>query len=124
MVTIATQPKSGSADIHDLFLDEAGNLAMARDAEAVGQHARQRIMTYRGEWFLDTQVGVPWLQQIMGQSPVTRSVLAEAVIKTELSETRGATGIDSFSISFDRTKRSIDSYDISVSTIYDVSAQL
>ena len=124
MITIATQPKPGSADIHDLFLDASGNLAMARDAEAIGQHARQRIMTYRGEWFLDIQVGVPWLQQIMGQSPVTRSVLAEAVIKTELFETRGVTGIDSFAISFDRIKRSLDSYNISVSTMFDSSAQL
>lgn len=43
---------------NDLVLDETGSLVLVRDAEAVGQHARQRLMMFRGEWFLDPEAGV------------------------------------------------------------------
>lgn len=39
---------------NDLYLAADGNLAVATDALAVGQHGRQRLQTHAGEWFLDT----------------------------------------------------------------------
>ena len=81
--------------IADIFCDAAGNLVMAHDAEAVGQHARQRLMTYRGEWFQNKNVGVPWFRDILGKG--ADLALAEATIKPVILKTDGVTAILSFS---------------------------
>ena len=104
-------------DPADLYLDEQGNLAMVEDAEAVGQHARQRLMTYEGEWFLDNEVGVPWLTNVLGLQ--YDPVLAESVVKAELLDTDGVEEITSFSVRFSRELRNLSSHDIDVVTDYD-----
>ena len=106
----------GSA-LADLYLEADGNLAVVRDAEAVGQHVRVRLMTYEGEWFLDNQAGVPWLRDLLGggQDPV----LAESLIKAEILDTDGVTGINSFSVRFDNQTRGLAAFNIEVTTVYD-----
>ena len=100
----------------DLHLDDMGNLATVTDTEAVGQHVRQRLMSYEGEWFLDKSVGVPWLTEVMGGS--YDPVVAEALTKAEILETDGVTEVSSFSIRFNRAVRGIESYNIAVETVY------
>lgn len=102
---------------NDLFLDADGNLATVTDAEAVGQHTRQRLQTYQGEWFLDTTAGVPWLSDILGRQ--YDPALAEAVIKAEIFKTLGVTGITSFSTSFSRETRHLSAFAITIETIFD-----
>jgi hypothetical protein len=102
---------------NDVFLEEDGNLAFVYDAEAVGQHGRQRLKTFRGEWFLDTTAGVPWLDQLMGKR--FNPALGEALVKAELLETDGITGISSFSVSFDNARRNLIIREIEVTTTYD-----
>lgn len=102
---------------NDLFLRADKSLAVVTKAEAVGQHVRQRLKTFQGEWFLDTTAGVPWLAQIMGRG--YDPALAEAVVKAEILATDGVKEITSFSVSFDRTLRNLIIRDIEVLTIYD-----
>ena len=102
---------------NDLFFEADGNLAIVTDAEAVGQHVRQRLMTYSGEWFLDTTCGVPWLTELMGRQ--YDPALAEAVVKAEIVDTNGVTGIEDFSVSFTRDIRRLNIKNISITTIYD-----
>lgn len=109
-------------DPADIYLDETGNLMIVEDAEAIGQHARQRLMTFEGEWFLDKDAGVTWLTDILGQT--YNPILAEALTKTEILETDGVTEIESFSIRFDQNLRHLKSYDISVKTEYDERVDL
>jgi hypothetical protein len=103
-------------DTNDLFID-GNSLAVVRDAEAVGQHARQRLMTFRGEWFLDTTAGVTWLDEIFGRA--YDPALAEAIVKTELVQTDGVESIDTFAIRFDRTTRGVIIDEIAATTVYD-----
>lgn len=104
-------------DTNDLYLAEDGQLAVVRDAAAVGQHVRQRLMTFVGEWFLDTTAGVPWLDQIMGRA--YDPALAEAVVKAEIIKTDGVTEIVSISIGFDNDPRRLVIKEIEVLTTYD-----
>lgn len=113
--------RDGSAPA-DLYLADDGQLAVVRDAEAVGQHARQRLMAHEGEWFLDRMVGVPWVRDILGKG--YDPVLAEAVIKAEILDTDGVTGIRSFKVQFDRSVRNLSAHDIEVETVYDVEVKL
>lgn len=107
---------------NDLYLDSSGNLAMVTDAKAVGQHVRQRLMTFASEWFLDTDAGVKWLTQIMGQG--YDPALAEAVVKAEVLDTDGVTGIIGFSVNFVRDRRQLDIKGIQVTTVYETEVQI
>lgn len=101
---------------NDIYLADDGNLAFVHEAEAVGQHVRQRLKTFEGEWFLDTTAGVPWLTDILGNA--YDPALAEAVIKAEILETDAVTEITSFSVRFDNHNRSLEAFNITVSTEY------
>lgn len=107
---------------NDLFLEADGNLAIVRDAKAVGQHVRQRLMTYEREWFLDTTAGVPWLDEIMGRR--YDPALAEAVVKAEILDTDAVVEITSFSVGFVRNIRQLQIKDINVLTDYDQEASV
>ena len=102
---------------NDLYLDASNKLALVRDAKAVGEHVRQRLMTYTGEWFLDTTTGVPWLDEIMGKG--YDPALAEAVVKEKILDTHGVKEITSFSVTFDYALRRLNIRDIAVLTVYD-----
>lgn len=109
-------------ETNDVFLDAEGNLAMAFDAEAIGQHARQRVQTFAGEWYLDTTAGLPWVEQILGKR--YDPALAEAVVKAEILNTDGVTEITSFSIAFDRSSRGVFIREVEVGTEYGEEASL
>ncbi|MCA0342009.1 MAG: hypothetical protein LCH99_20075 [Proteobacteria bacterium] len=107
---------------NDLFLRADKSLAVVTDAEAVGQHTRQRLQTHEGEWFFDTSAGVPWLDQILGKA--YDPALAEAVVKAEILDTDQVTGIEGFSVSFDRATRGLNIRSIEVMTGYQEVVQV
>lgn len=109
-------------DPADLFLDARGNLAIVQDNEAIGQHVRQRIMSFEGEWFLDKEVGMPWVRNILGGQ--YDPVLAESVLKTEILGTDGVTEITSFSVRFDNSTRGLEASNVEVLTVYDAEVQI
>jgi hypothetical protein len=103
--------------ISDFFLDANGNLAVAKGPEAVAHHVRWRLMTFTGEWFLDVEAGMDWLENIMGKR--YNPTLAEAMIKNETLTTPSVTGINSLSIGYDRNRRDLMVRGMDVSTEYD-----
>jgi hypothetical protein len=119
-IGIALHPNAQG--VPDLALTADGNLEMVTDAEAVGQHAAQRLHTFEGEWFLDTTAGVVWLDKILGRS--VDLPLASSVIKAELMDTDGVTGIESFDLRFDRAIRRLDLARCVISTEYDEAVRL
>lgn len=112
--TVSMRPNAQG--ISDLYLEPNGDLAMALGPHAVALHVRWRLMTFIGEWFLDTQAGMRWLQEIMGRRP--NPVLAEAMIKNEVLDTEAVTGINALSISFDKHRRELMVRNMDVATAY------
>ena len=41
------------------------DLTLVAGNDAIGQHVKQRLWTFRGEWFLDTNLGIGWFQSIL-----------------------------------------------------------
>lgn len=107
---------------NDLLLASDGSLATVTDAEAVGQHAKQRLSTFQGEWVYDTTAGVPWLSQILGKG--YDPALAESVVKAELLDTDGVEEITSFSVGFEKGTRGLIINEVEVLTDYDEVATL
>ena len=102
---------------NDIHFDAAGGLVMAVDETAIGQHVRQRLKFWRGEWFLDTQAGVDWRGEVFSLRS-DQAGLADAVIKAEVAGTPGVEAIEEYSARYDRASRGIrvDRLRIRVST--------
>lgn len=116
-IGLALDPQS-----HDLFVDASGNLAVATDADAVGQLCKQRLKTYLGEWFLDQTVGVPWFQQVFVR-PFNEAV-ADSIVKRTLLRTLGVRALTGFEMSADFTIRRLDVMRADVVTEFDETVEL
>jgi hypothetical protein len=88
---------------------------MARDAEAVAQNVRTRLLLLLGEWFLDTSEGVPYLEEIFVKPE--NLPLTESTLKARIVETEGIATLESFELDFDRNSRKVNIF-CTVTTIY------
>lgn len=103
---------------NDLRLDATGSPVLAYDAEAIGEHIRQRLKLWIGEWFLDTGAGVDWLRYVLGRPP-SEMPIAESVIKAEIAATPGVSEILEFSASYDRASRGLRIERVQILTVFD-----
>lgn len=108
---------SPGAASNDLELDSTGNLRLVFDAEAVGQHARQRLQFFRGEWFLDPTVGVDWFGETLGQREAAVPIV-EATVKRVILATPGVTSLLEIRTTFDHRNRGAKVERCSVQTEY------
>ena len=53
----------------DLCIDDNGNIAVATGAYAIAQDVASAVKTFLGEVWYNASLGVPYLQQILGQKP-------------------------------------------------------
>lgn len=80
--------------------------------EAVAQNVMTRLKLWRGQWFLDTEEGTLWLQQILGKKPA-----ADMVIRMRILDTYGVTTIDEFETLMNPDTRLL-SVTATLSTVY------
>jgi hypothetical protein len=107
------------ASFNEWTVDPAtGTLAVVRDAAAVGQHVRQRVMAWKKEWFLNPDAGIDWTRYVLGRPPSEREI-AEATIKREILATPGVVSILQFESEYDRRSRGLRLTKIVLQTIFD-----
>lgn len=53
----------------DIILDASRNIAVADEPYALAQDAASAIRLFRGEQWYQSDTGVPYFQQILGQAP-------------------------------------------------------
>ena len=54
-------------DTHDLDFDGV-DLRLTEDTESIAQRLKITLLAYKGEWFLNTQFGTPYHQEILVKS--------------------------------------------------------
>jgi hypothetical protein len=106
---------------NDIFL-ENGNLCRVTGSAQTIQFVRQRLLTYLGEWFLDTLAGLPYFQQILVKP--ANEILTEAVIKNEIATTPEVQELTSFEFTFDRSVRIVNIDFTAITEYGEVSASL
>lgn len=75
-------------------------------AYAVAQAIKTRLKLLKGEWFEDTQSGLPLFQQIIGQKGTNIALeLIDAIIKEIIINTLNVTNIESYSHEYDSVSR-------------------
>jgi hypothetical protein len=70
--------------IWDLVVDINGNIAVASNPYSIAQDVACACRTFLGECYYDTTRGVPYFQEILGQTPPL-SVLKAALISEALT---------------------------------------
>lgn len=73
--------------------------------DEVEQLLRQRLRTFYGEWFLDTEIGVPYFQDIFQKNPNPVSI--ESAFKNVILNTPGFQELSEFQLDIDASLRSL-----------------
>lgn len=101
-------------DNGDYTFGRGDNTWLINSPETVAQAVRTRFLLWRGQWFLDTSAGTPWIQSVLGkQRPDTYSL----AIRKHLLETRGVNSITSFDTSLNTSSRRVV-FTATIDTIY------
>lgn len=99
-------------------LDGAGgdiDFAVAEGLASVVQRVLQRLGFFRGEWFLDTAQGTPYINEVVGHQ--VDLALAKQAITSQIRGVPDVTGVSDVEISVDYKARRL-SYSATVATIY------
>lgn len=73
-------------------------------ADAILQDVRLRCRLFLGEWFLNTEVGVPYLQQILGTKKPNLDLVRQA-LRDAVEETPGVDRVLSIQVTLDKAGR-------------------
>lgn len=83
---------------HDcVFINGATPVTLER-TDVVAQRLKIKLLTFRGEWFLDTSYGIPYWQRILGLK-IRKSDL-DLIFQQAILEERGVKEITFFRSSF------------------------
>lgn len=85
-------------------------------ADGVAQNVLTRLKLWRGEWFLNTNSGTPWLQEILGKHDAV-----DVVLRTRILETPGVNAITRFETILDPDTRRL-TVTAEIATPYGVAA--
>lgn len=104
MSTLTNQPR-------DLLLGDDNDIVITSDAvlsrglAGIAQACRIAVQMFAEEWFLDLDVGIPYIQSILGQRSVVATLQARKAFRDELLAVEGVTGISALDTSFESSTR-------------------
>ena len=87
---------------------------LTNSPEAVAQAVLTRLLLWKGEWFLDTTAGTPYLQDIVGKFSQSRY---DSAIKSRILGTQGVKEILKYQSTMNRDTRQL-SVSVTLSTVY------
>lgn len=89
------------------------DMVLIDGADSVRQQLLIKLKLWRGEWFLDTEFGTPYLQSILGKQLTLSG--AVAALRTSILEVSGVRTITTFSYKYSAQLRTL-TVDFSVDT--------
>lgn len=83
-----------------------GDLVFLRGGpEEVRKRIEQRLRFFRGEWFLDTRKGIPFVQNVLVKNPNTGAI--GAMLRRAILTTPGVLELRQFSLTFEPSLRTL-----------------
>ncbi|WP_175788105.1 hypothetical protein [Burkholderia cenocepacia] len=98
----------------DYVFGGSANDFLVNSPDAVAQAVITRLRLLRGEWFLDTTVGMPWETDVIGKN--TQGT-ADAAIRACILGTIGVTEITAYASSLDSATRKL-TVTATITTLY------
>lgn len=74
--------------------------------ETVGQRLKIRLLTFQGEWFINTVYGVPYFSRLLGQKQTSKAA-ADLIFQTQILAEEGVKEIVTFNSTFVNRKYSL-----------------
>ena len=75
------------------------DLSFVSGRDEIAQVLRQELRVFLGEWFLDIDEGIPYLQEILKKNPNTSTV--DAVFKNKILESPGVIELTEYELDFE-----------------------
>ncbi len=105
----------------DFKLDENGDIAIENNTfviidgdEAIVQHLKFRLQFFKGEFFLNTKLGIPYYQDIFVKN--ANLVLIRNIFREGILETPGIAELEVFNLDFDGETRRLKLYFVASKT--------
>lgn len=89
---------------HDIAI-ENNDLVLIESVEAIAQDVLIRLQFFLGEWFLDTRLGVPYFEKVLGQKP--RLTALKGLFRKVILSAPGMLGMKDFLIDFNGVTRTL-----------------
>lgn len=96
---------SFAGDSSSEFIIEKGEFVLVEDGAQVVQNVRERLLSYREDFFLDRTQGLPYFQT-MFTKPFNLN-LTESLLKAEILDTEGVESLLSFATEFESNTRKL-----------------
>lgn len=90
-------------DVNDLVFVNGTCPTTTDIIDVVTQRLYIRLRTYLGEWFLNIEYGVPWLERVLGHKTNKSSV--DIIIQEQILLENGVDQITSFTSTYDNPSR-------------------
>lgn len=89
---------------HDLSVED-GDLVLLDGVESIAQHLRIRLQFFLEEWFLDTRIGIPYYQRLLGQKP--QESVVRAIFRPAIESTPGVEALNDLQVDYDGASRAL-----------------
>lgn len=99
MLDLALNAKS-----HDIVLRD-GDMLLIDNAERVAQQIKIQLLTFYGEWYLDTTWGVPYMEYILVKNPnftIIRQIFREQILSVD-----DVASVESLEVEYDAQARTM-----------------
>ncbi len=93
-----------NATTHDLEISEYDLLGVG-GVDEVAQHLRVALRLFQGEWYLDEFAGIPYYRDVLVSAPDVRYV--ESLFRREILSTPEVERLADFSMTYDRSARTL-----------------
>jgi hypothetical protein len=92
-------------DSNDDLDTEDGDIAWVTGADAVAQHCTIRLRTVLGEYWLNQNIGIDYFGKVLVKNP--NMVVVQSIFRRTILGTPGVIALLSFSMSLNRTTRTL-----------------
>lgn len=94
---------------HDLIIENF-DLALTDDIQSLRQRIKQKLLCFKGEWFLDENIGTEYFDAISDKN--TENLVS--ILVNSIREVRGVKEVISFDVKVEPIKRTLEiSFEVS-----------
>ncbi len=90
-------------DTHDLELINGDFQITTTESESLRQRLIIKLLTFQEEWYLDTNLGTPWYQSILGKNRAKETI--DSILKNIILAEPEVIRIESFGSTLDSRNR-------------------
>lgn len=94
---------------NDIYFNSAGKLVLISDQdtdEEILQRIKIRLRFFKGEWFLNTEHGIPYFQDILGSKSLDNNII-ESIFRKAILDVKGVKALIESSIDYEPLERKI-----------------